>query len=254
MSETMIQPNDSGMFSVPVDPEIDAMLKAGVHLGHVKSKNHPSTQPYIFGVRNTISVIDLTKTKELLSKAMEFITGIVSRGGIVLLVGTRPSARGVVAEVAQKTKMPYFSGRWIGGTLTNYKMISRRVGYLESLEREKAAGGFEKYTKKERMKKEEEMVRLRKSFDGIRTLTREPDAVFIVDTTADETAVREAKKMKIPVVALVDTNADATVIDYPIPSKDDAFGAVQYMVHKIEEAIEEGQKMAVEKKSEEKTQ
>lgn len=236
-----------------VDPEIDAMLKAGVHFGHVKSKNHPSMQPYIFGVRNTISVIDLTKTKELLSKALEFMKGIASRGGIVLFVGTRPSARNVITEIAQKTKMPYFAQRWIGGTLTNHKVILRRVAYLESLEQERATGGFEKYTKKERMKKEEEIARLTKIFDGIRLLTRLPDAVCVVDTIEDETAVREAKRKKIPIVALVDTNANASIIDYPIPSNDDAVPAVQYMVRRIGEAIEEGQRMAAEKKGEEKT-
>lgn len=231
-------------FTPQVDPEIAEMMKAGIHLGHAKTKNHPSMQAYIFGIRNTISIIDVTKTKEKLALALEFIKGVASRGGIVLLAGTRPAARKIILEVAEKTKMPYFTERWIGGTLTNFKVISKRVEYMEELEREKTSGELEKYTKRERMKKEEEIVRLKRFFDGLRTLKRIPDAVFIVDTTHDTTAVREARRMKIPIVALCDTNSDASLIDWPIPSNDDALPAVRYMVGKIGEAIEEGQKNA----------
>ena len=224
------------------DPRVEEMLKAGIHLGHAKTKNHPSMREYIFGVRNTISVIDLIKTAEKLSIALEFIKSIGARGGTVLLVGTRPAARKAILEVAEKTKMPYFVERWIGGTLTNFKVISKRVEYMERLEREKTGGEFEKYTKRERMKKEEEIVRLKRFFDGLRTLKRLPDAVFIVDVTHDTTAVREANRVMIPVAALVDTNSDATKIQWPIPSNDDALPAVRYMVGKIGEAIAEGQK------------
>lgn len=235
-----------------VDQEIEEMMKAGVHLGHAKTKNHPAMQPYIFGVRNTISLIDLTKTKEKLVEALGFIKGIAAKGGLVLLVGTRPAARKIILEVAEKTKMPYFVERWIGGTLTNFKVISKRVEYMETLEKEKASGDFEKYTKKERMNKEEEIVRLRKIFDGLRLLKRLPDALFIVDITHDDTAVREARRMKIPLVALCDTNSNADLVDYPIPSNDDALPAVRYMVGRVGAGIEEGQKEAA--KPEEKVE
>ena len=236
--------NNSVLAEVPsaVDPEIAEMVAHGIHLGHAKTKNHPSMQPYIFGVRNTVSVIDLTKTKEKLGPTLEFIKGVAAKGGIILLVGTRPAARKAIIEVAEKTRMPYFVERWIGGTLTNFKVISKRVEYMETLEKEKASGELEKYTKRERMKKEEEIVRLRRFFEGLRALKRVPDAVFVVDTTHDTTAVREAKRMKVPLVALADTNSDITLIDYPIPSNDDALPAVRYMVGKIGEAIEEGQR------------
>lgn len=238
--------NEISEVSVPVtDPEIEEMMKAGVHLGHAKSKNHPAMQPYIFGVRNTISIIDLIKTKEKLSSALGFLKDVASRGGLILLVGTRPAARKIIQEVAGETKMPYFVERWIGGTLTNFKMISKRVEYMETLEREKASGEMEKYTKKERMKREEEIVRLKKNFDGLRTLKRLPDAVFIVDINEDDTAVREARRLKIPVVALCDTNSNIDLVDYPIPSNDDALPAVRYMVGNVGEAIKEGQKAAV---------
>lgn len=226
------------------DPEMEKMLKAGIHLGHAKTKNHPSMREFIFGIRNTISIIDLVKTKEKLAAALDFLRGVGAKDGIVLLVGTRPAARKIILDVAGRTKMPYFVERWIGGTLTNFKVISKRVEYMERLEREKTSGDFEKYTKRERMKKEEEIVRLRRFFDGLRPLTRLPDAVFIVDVTHDTTAVREANRIKIPIVALADTNSDASKIQWPIPSNDDALPAVRYMVGKIGEAIEEGQKTA----------
>lgn len=226
--------------AISVDPEIEALMKAGVHLGHAKTKNHPAMQPYLFGVRNTISILDLTKTKEKFAEATTFFKNVAAKGGLVLLVGTRPAARKIIMEVAEKTKMPFFTERWIGGTLTNFKVISKRVEYMERLEKEKAGGEFEKYTKWERMKKEEEIVRLRRFFDGLRTLKRLPDAVFIVDITHDDTAVREVRRIKIPLVALCDTNSNAGLVDYIIPSNDDALPAVRYMVGKIGEAIEQG--------------
>lgn len=235
--------NDISALSQIVDPELEEMMKAGVHLGHAKSKNHPAMKPYIFGVRNTISVIDVTKTKEKLEIAIDFVKSSVAKGGMILFVGTRPAARKVVKETAEKTNMPYYVERWIGGTLTNFKVISKRVEYMEQLEKEKASGEFEKYTKKERMKKEEEIVRMKKMFDGLRALKRLPDAIFIVDINEDSTAVREARRLKIPIVALCDTNSNADLVNYPIPSNDDALPAVRYMVGKIGEAIEEGLKM-----------
>lgn len=230
--------------SIISDPEIEAMMQAGIHLGHAKTKNHPAMQPYLYGVRNTVALIDLVKTKEKLGSALEFVRDAVKKGGLILLVGTRPASRAIILEVAQKTGMPYFTERWIGGTLTNFKVIRQRVEYMERLEKEKATGELEKYTKRERMKKEEEIVRLKRFFDGLRTLRHPPQAVFVVDTTHDTTAVREARRAKIPLVALCDTNADISVIDHPIPSNDDALSAVRYMVGKIGGAIEEGQRQA----------
>ncbi len=237
-------------FAKVASKEVECMLKAGVHLGHAKSKNHPAMKPYIYGVRNTIAIIDLMKTEEKLAKATDFMREITGRGGLVLLAGTRPGVRRVVLDMAEKTHMPYFTERWIGGALTNYKMISKRVEHMELLEKEKESGGFDKYTKKERMKKEEEITRLRRFFDGLRRLTRMPDAVVVVDTTHDTTAVREARRMKIPVIALCDSNANADLIDFPIPSNDHALPAVTYMLGKFTEALQEGQRQHVEKKAE----
>lgn len=223
-----------------LDPEIEEMVKAGVHMGHSKSKNHPAMEPYLFGVRNNISIIDVLKTKEKLAQALKFLKDLSSKNGLILLVGTRPAARTAIKEAAEATSMPFVTERWIGGTLTNFKVISQRVSYMEQLEQEKASGEFEKYTKKEKMLKENELVNLRKSFDGLRRLKKLPDAMFIVDILEDDTALREAKKKNIPVIALADTNVNADLIDWPIPSSDDALPAVQYMVKKIKEAILEG--------------
>lgn len=244
MNETVIQQEESAVIeaSVAKDAEIEAMMKAGVHLGHSKSKSHPSMKPYIYGVRNTIAIIDLLKTKEKLASALEFIHTIAARGGLIMLVGTRPGAHMLISSIAERTGMPSFTERWIGGALTNFKVIRKRVEKMETLEREKATGEFEKYTKKERMHKNEEIVRLNRFFNGLRKLTRMPDAVFITDITHDTTAVQEAKRMGIAVIALADTNSNVTLIDYPIPSNDDALPAVTYMLERIETAIQEGQK------------
>lgn len=247
MTETITDNLLSLPLSSAVDSELEDMIKAGVHFGHAKSKTHPSMQPYIFGIRNTVSLLDLTKTKEKLNKALNFIKEVAAKNGLILLVGTRPAARKVIFAVAEKTKMPYFTERWIGGTLTNFKVISKRVEYMEELERAKTAGELVKYTKKERMKKEEEISKLNQNFNGLRNLKRLPDALFVVDITHDDTAIREARRIKIPIVALADTNSNADLVNYPIPANDDALPAVGYMVGRIGEAIEEGLREASEK-------
>jgi len=244
MVESMTDNLSALPFSSALDQELENMIKAGVHLGHAKSKTHPSMQPYVFGIRNTISLLDLTKTQKKLTEALDFIKETTTRNGLILLVGTRPAAHKVILEVAEKTKMPYFTERWIGGTLTNFKVILKRIEYMEEIERAKAAGEFAKYTKKEQMEKEEEISRLNRNFNGLRNLKRLPDALLVVDITHDHTAIREARRMKIPIVALADTNSNVDLVDYPIPANDDALPAVKYMVGRIGEAIEEGMREA----------
>lgn len=240
MTELTMQSNISAQNGRLNEQEMGEMLKAGVHLGHSKSKNHPSMKPYIFGIRNTVSIIDLAKTEEMFNTALNFIRNTVTRGGGIILVGTRPTAKLVLTEIASAVKMPYLVDRWIGGTLTNFKVIVKRVEYMENLEKEKAANGFEKYTKKERLKKGEEIEKLNRMFNGLRNMKKMPEAVFVVDITQDQIAVDEAIKMHIPVIALVDTNANSDLVDYPIPSNDDAMPAVKYMMGKVGRAIEEG--------------
>lgn len=229
-----------------VDEEIRAMLKAGVHWGHAKSKNHPAMQPYIFGVRNTISVIDLIKTKEKLVEALAFLKGVSQKNGTILLVGTRPAARKVLLEFRDRLGLPLYAERWIGGTLTNFKEISKRISQMEIMEKEKATGEWGKYTKKEQLEKSKDLEKLQRMFDGVRILKRLPDALFIVDINEDDTALREARRLKIPVVALCDTNSNADMVTYPIPSNDDALPAVRYMIGRVAEAIDEGRKSVQE--------
>lgn len=223
------------------DPEIEAMIEAGVHLGHVRSKRHPGMMPFLWGVRNDVEIIDLTKTREKLLEAKEFLRMLGREKKLILFVGTRPGTKMFVRAAAESLGFPYVHERWIGGTLTNFKVILKRIETLEALEQEQATGGFEKYTKKERMLKEKEMENLRENFDGLRRLRKIPDAMVIVDISHDTLALQEAKKLGIPVVALTDTNTDPRLVQYPIPSNDDARPAVAYMLKEIEQAVREGQ-------------
>lgn len=234
--------NAEEKFAETADPEMEELMKAGIHLGHAKTKDNPAMKPYIFGIRNTISLIDLAKTKEKLRSALDFIKKIVSQNGTILLVGTRPAAKKIIKEVAEKTDMPYFVERWVGGALTNFKEIAKRVEFMERLEEEKRSGEFEKFPKKEQMEKTREIEKLNVLFGGIRGMKKLPNAIFIVDINEDDTAVREARRLKIPIVALCDTNSNAKLADYCIPSNDDALPAVRYMALKIGETIEEGKK------------
>ncbi|OGZ99463.1 MAG: 30S ribosomal protein S2 [Candidatus Sungbacteria bacterium RIFCSPLOWO2_12_FULL_41_11] len=224
------------------DQEIEEMIKAGVHFGHSKTKRDPAMSQYIFGTRNNVEIIDLVQTKEKLKQSLDFIKNLASKGKTILLVGTQPAAKKVIEETGEEANMPKVSLRWIGGTLTNFKVISKRIETLERLEKEKATGEFEKYTKKERLKLEEKIIHLKENFDGLRLLKSIPDAVFVVNIVHDDLPVKEASRIKIPVIALCDTNSNPKLVAYPIPSNDDALPAVRYMMGRIKEAIIEGKK------------
>lgn len=226
--------------TVAADPEIEAMLEAGAHLGHAKSKRHPAMASFVWGVRGNVEIIDLTKTKEKLARALEFLRTAAAEGKLFLFVGTRPSAKDIVKRVASELGCPYVDQRWIGGTLTNFKVISKRVETLEGLEHDLATGGLEKYPKKERMDREKERIGLIENFDGLRRLRRLPDALIIADIVHDALALTEARRLGIPVVALTDTNTDPRSVTYAIPSNDDARPAITYMFGRIAGAIRQG--------------
>ncbi len=228
----------------PVDPEIAEMMAAGVHRGHAISKHHPAMQPYLWGVRNGIDIIDLSKTQAKLRDALGFLKDLAGRGGLPLLVGTSPAAKRAVGELAKEFGCPVVTERWIGGTLTNFKVISKRIERLEELEREKASGAWEKFTKVEQLRLDEEIERLKRNFDGLRPLRRVPDALFIVSVAKDTAPLREARRIGIPIVALVDTNADPRPVSFPIPANDDARPAIEYMLRRMAEALREGQALA----------
>ncbi len=232
--------NESQPLTPPVDPEIQEMMARGVHRGHSKSRRHPAMEPYLWGTRNAIEIIDLVKTREKLTEALEFLKELSARKGVLLLVGTAPAAKRALLEVAREFSYPVVTERWIGGTLTNFKVILKRVQRLEELEREQAAGTLEKYTKKEQVRLGKELERLKKTFNGLRPMKQLPDALCIVSLAKDGAALREAKRMGIPVVALADTNTDPRPVTYPIPANDDARPAIEYMLGRITVAFREG--------------
>ena len=219
------------------------MLKAGVHFGHKKSKRHPKMSQYIYTVRNGINIIDLGKTTTKLNEALEYVKDIASKGGVILFVGTKKQARETVKKAAEKCDMPYVTERWLGGTFTNFEKIASSIKRLEKMVSEKESGELEKkYNKKERLEIDREIKRLERKFGGIKTMKKLPEAVFIIDIKEDLTAVTESNSKKVPVVAIVDTNVDPTLVNYPIPSNDDAVGAIKLITNAVADIIIEAKK------------
>jgi len=216
---------------------VEEMTEAGVQFGHKVSKLHPRMKPFVAGIKNNVNVIDLEKTSKEFSKALQFISTLISSKKTLLFVGTKIQIKGMAKTIAEECEMPYVSERWLGGTFTNFETIQKRVEYFKSLETKKAAGEFEKYTKKERMKLDKEIELLKVKFDGIRNMSKLPDAVLILDLKKDETSVREAKRKGIKIIGIVDTNIDPAIADYPVPANDDAISSVKYILEKVKEVI-----------------
>lgn len=206
------------------------MLVAGVHFGHPKSRRHPKMRDYIFGTRNDINIIDLSKTVPLMESALAFLDEVRASGKKILFVGTKKQAQRFVVDVAVYTENPYVIERWLGGTLTNYENIRRRVKYMLQLGEMIDEGKLGKYTKLEQLKKREEYEKLQRRMGGIVSLEGMPGAVFVTDIKADHLAVKEAKRLGIPVVGLADSNVNPEGVDYPIPANDDALSALEYMM------------------------
>jgi small subunit ribosomal protein S2 len=217
--------------------DIEEMTQAGLHFGHKPSKTHPKLKPYIFGVRNGISIFDLEKTKEKLLLAIKEIQRLVKEQKTILLVGTSPQLLDLVLEFAKQTNFPYVTKRWLGGTLTNFSEIKKRVDYYKLLQKEKESGEWEKYTKKERAEKEKELERLRQKFEGLKTLEKIPDALFVLDMGKDLLAVKEARKMGVEVIGIVDSNADPNLAEFPIPANNHSLSSVKFILEKVKEAI-----------------
>ncbi len=198
------------------------LLEAGVHFGHQTRRWNPKMRRYIFGERGGIYIIDLTKTQELLEEAHEFARNIAERNGTILFVGTKKQAQNAVAEHATRVGMPYVSNRWLGGLLTNWRTISERIAYLHDLRRLKADGQLELLPSKERIGMEADLEKLEANLGGVADMKRQPDAVFVIDLKKELLAVRETHRLGVPVIGLVDTNADPDEADYVIPGNDDA--------------------------------
>ena len=221
---------------------IKQFLEAGVHFGHKTSRWNPKMKKFIFGERSKIYIIDLEKTQECVERARDFIMDITSKGELVLFVGTKKQAQEVVQQEAIRSGMHYVTERWPGGLLTNFATVKKSINRLKEIEKMKEDGTFDKLTKKEVAHLEKELGKLKKNFSGIVLMERMPKAMFVVDTKKEDTAVKEAKRLSIPVIGLIDTNCDPDQVDYPIPGNDDATKSVKLITSIVADCIIEGRK------------
>ncbi|MFH1259531.1 MAG: 30S ribosomal protein S2 [Elusimicrobiota bacterium] len=221
-----------------------ALLEAGAHFGHQPRRWNPKMAKYIFGSRNNIHIIDLQKTAKELKKAYKFLRDSVVEGKGVLFVGTKKQASEIVAQEAQRCGVYWINQRWLGGTLTNFETIKKSIARLQELDRFEKEGIMAALSKKESTQKLKEKARLERSLSGIRTMEKLPGILFVVDPVQEATAVAEARKLEIPVVAICDTNSDPEIIDYPIPGNDDAIRSIKLFVGLMAEAVIEGRELA----------
>jgi len=213
------------------------LLEARVHFGHQTRRWNPKMRRFIFGERNDIYIIDLQQTLERIETAYAYVRDLSAKGGSILFIGTKQQAQDPIASFAEKCGMPYINERWLGGMLTNFETIHKRVQKMLELEQMRTSGEFDLMPKKEALLKSRELDKLQKNLSGIRHMTKRPDAVFVIDTKKEHIGVTEANKLGIPVVAVVDTNVDPDLIQYPIPGNDDAIRANELMSKVIAEAV-----------------
>jgi small subunit ribosomal protein S2 len=227
-----------------------ALLETGVHFGHRTGRWNPKMKPFIFTERNGIHILDLQQTIVMIDECYNRIRDTVAQGGMVLFVGTKRQAQDTVAREAARAGQPYVSERWLGGTLTNWQTIRQRINYLEKLEQQRDEGKFDRLKKKERLQLEREIDKLNSRLGGIRKMQRLPELLFIIDVGTEETAVREANSLNIPIIAVVDTNCDPDPVDFVIPSNDDAIRAIKLLCSKMADAALEGVAMRKEMRAE----
>jgi len=235
------------------DISLKDLLEAGCHFGHQTIRWNPKMKPYVFAAREGVHIFDLAKTKEGLEAAFAFVKALASQGGKIIFLGTKKQAKEIIEQVAKKTKMPYVSERWLGGTITNWEQIKKSIKKLEEMKKKREAGEYKEYTKREQLLIDREIIKLEKFFGGLASLEDLPEAIFIVDVKQEEAAIREAQRREIKVVAMVDTNSNPDLVDYVIPCNDDAPRAIELIVTAIGQAIEEGlKKVKAKEKKEEK--
>lgn len=223
-------------------PSLEEMLKAGMHFGHRTSRWHPKMKPFIFTSRKGVYVIDLAKTQLMLGAAMDFIKQLAGEGKTVLFVGTKNQVRKPLKKMAEEVNMPYVSEKWLGGCLTNFYIIKKTIKKYQDLVGKKEAGKLEKYTKKERLDFDREIERLEMKVGGLVGLNKLPDALFVWDIKKEKTAVEEARKKNIPIIAVCDTNVNPDPVNYIIPANDDATKAIKLVLAVVKEAVEEGKR------------
>ena len=221
---------------------IKEMFDAAVHIGHRTSRWNPKIKKFLFGERNGIHVINLEKTVEMLDEALAFLSRTASEGKTILFVSTKPQSIKVLEKTAKECAMPYVVSKWIPGLLTNFSTLKTRIKYMKDLKEQEASGEFEKYTKKEASSLKKTIVKLGTALGGVENLKAMPDAVFVLDIVRDKIVVKEAKKLGIPVVGIVDTNSDPKDIDYPVPGNDDALKSLTYLLGRIAGAIKKSPK------------
>jgi len=231
--------------------ELTHLIEAGAHFGHLTRRWNPKMKPYIFMEKNRIHIIDLKKSLGLLNKAYEEMVNSVSQGSSILFVGTKKQAKGVIESEAKRCGMNWVSERWLGGMLTNFSTIRKSVKRLQNIEKQETDGTFEKITKKERLFLTRERDKLKKILEGVETMSRLPGVVFVVDIKKEDIAVKEAKRLNVPVFAIVDTNCDPDPIDHIIPANDDAVKTIELIVKHMADAAIEGQAKFKERKAEE---
>jgi len=231
--------------------ELTHLIEAGAHFGHLTRRWNPKMKPYIFMEKNGIHIIDLKKSLGLLNLAYHEMVEAVSQGGSILFVGTKKQAKGVIESEAKRCGMNWVSERWLGGMLTNFSTIRKSVKRLQNIEKQETDGTFEKITKKERLFLTRERDKLKKILEGVETMAKLPGAVFVVDIKKEDIAVKEAKRLNIPVFAMVDTNCDPDPIDYAIPANDDAVKTIELIIKHMADAVIEGQAKHKERRAEE---
>lgn len=237
MANETKQKEENQNFQSKYGLKIEDMFNAGLHLGHIKSKWNPKMSSYVFTVRNGVRIIDLEKTMIKFEELLDFLKKSVSEGKKILFVGTRFQDKDLIKELAEKTGMPYVNNRWVGGLFTNFGIIKKRLKYFRDLESDKQKGDLGKYTKKERIMFDKELMRLEKFMGGIKTLEKCPEIVFIFDTIQDVYALREAKKSGSVATGIINTDANPTRCDYFIPAGNNSLAALKYVAGKIGEAL-----------------
>lgn len=228
------------------EKNLDELFKAGAHFGFGKSRRHPSTAPYIFGSKNRVDIFDLEKTQESLDKALEFVSSLAATNSTILFVGGKNEAQNIIKEEAGKISMPYLASRWIGGSLTNFPEIRKRIDMMLDLLSQKEKGELTKYTKKERLLIDRKIEKLQKMFGGIKDMAALPKALFIVDPRYEETALKEAQNLNIPVIALCGSDNNIEGIDYPILANDSNMASIKFFVEKIAESYNKGKSKKTE--------
>ena len=219
---------------------IEKMFEAGAHYGYSKSRRHPTTTQYIFATKNGVDIINIEKTYELFDKALEQISSLAASGKTILFVGTKAEARQQVIETALALNMPYVNERWVGGTLTNFPEIKKRITKLLDLRDQKEKGGLDKYTKKERLLIDREMDDMTKNFQGLTYITKTPDVLFVVDPKKEHIAVTEAHKMNLPVIGLMNTDSNTKQVEYPIVANDASVSSITFFLESIKDAYRKG--------------